>query len=363
MVDEMLLLRRADPARRVGGAGGLDDRARADLQRLLQDGASLAATTDVPFVPTPLQQARTVRRREPVAVATGQRWSMRRRSSMAGAAVVALVIAVLSLSIVLAPGRGGPVPAFAATPPVLHTTSTAESTGTVLGRLARVARAGRGAAGDLRRVSYERWSLANRINGRSVTVAVVPEQVHLAWRPDGSAVAQAVTGTTYFPSPAYRRAWEAAGRPAAAGTPIRNAEFAPGQFRPIYPARPPSSVAALRGYLSTAHPIDSHGTGELFVAVTDLASEWRSTPASQAALMGVLAAAPGVRTLGSVTDRAGRAGTAIAADSAFTGLPLRYVLVFDPHTGALLSSEQWLTTTAGALDVPVPSVIQYHLWR
>jgi hypothetical protein len=264
---------------------------------------------------------------------------------------------------VLAPGRGGPVPAFAATPPVLHTTSTAESTGTVLGRLARVARAGRGAAGDLRRVSYERWSLANRINGRSVTVAVVPEQVHLAWRPDGSAVAQAVTGTTYFPSPAYRRAWEAAGRPAAAGTPIRNAEFAPGQFRPIYPARPPSSVAALRGYLSTAHPIDSHGTGELFVAVTDLASEWRSTPATQAALMGVLAAAPGVRALGSVTDRAGRVGTAIAADSAFTGLPVRYVLVFDPHTGALLSSEQWLTTTAGALDVPVPSVIQYHLWR
>ena len=60
---------------------------------------------------------------------------------MAGAAVVALVIAVLSLSVVLAPGRGGPVPAFAATPPVLHTTSTGESAGTVLGRLARVARA------------------------------------------------------------------------------------------------------------------------------------------------------------------------------------------------------------------------------
>ena len=64
-----------------------------------------------------------------------------------------------------------------------------------------------------------------------------------------------------------------------------------------------------------------------------------------------------------VTDRAGRTGTAIATDSSFTGLPVRYVLVFDPHTGGLLASEQWLTTTAGALDVPVPSVIQYHLWR
>ena len=363
MVDEMLLLRRADPARQVGSGGALDDRARADLQRLLQDDRSVAATAVVPFVPAPLQEPRTVRRREPVAVATGQRWSMRRRSNMAGAAVVALVIAVLSLSVLLAPGRGGPVPAFAATPPVLHTTSTGASAGTVLGRLARVARATHGAAADLRRVSYERWSLANRINGLSVTVAVVPERVELTWKPDGSAVARGVTGTTYFPSPAYRRAWEAAGRPAAAGTPIRDADYARGRYRPVYPARPPSSVAALRSYLASAHPIDSHGTGELFVAVTDLASEWRNTPATQAALMGVLAAAPGVRALGSVTDRAGRAGIAIATDSAFTGLPVRYVLVFDPHTGSLLSSEQWLTTTAGALDVPVPSVIQYHLWR
>ena len=46
-------------------------------------------------------------------------------------------------------------------------------------------------ASDLRRVSYERWSLANRINGRTVTVAVVPEQVQLSWKPDGSAVARA----------------------------------------------------------------------------------------------------------------------------------------------------------------------------
>jgi hypothetical protein len=362
MVDEMLLLRRVDPARHVGTGGALDDRARADLQRLLADAGSSAPAEPVIFVPAPLLQARTVRR-EPVPVVTGQRWSVRRRSSMAGAATLALVLAVLTVSILLAPGRGGPAPAYAATPPVLQTTATAEGAGTVLGRLARMATAQRSTPRDLRRVSYEHWSLANRINGRTVTAAVVPEKVQLAWNADGSAVARAVAGETYFPTPAYRKAWEAQGRPAAAGTQIRNDEYAPGQFRPVYPARPPSSVAGLRGYLSTAHPIDSHGTGELFVAVTDLAREWRSTPATEAALMGVLAGAPGVRALGTVTDRAGRTGTAIATDSSFTGLPVRYVLVFDPHTGGLLASEQWLTTTAGALDVPVPSVIQYHLWR
>jgi hypothetical protein len=363
MVDEIQLLRRVDPARGVGGSGALDDRARADLQRLLADPGPLLPTVPAPFVPVPLARARTVRRPEPVPVATGKRWSSRRRSAMAGAATVALVLAVLALSAVLAPGRGGPPPAFAATPPVLRAVSTSESVGTVLGHLARVAAAQTATPRDLRRVSYEHWSLANRINGRTVTVAVVPEQVQLSWKPDGSAVSRVVAGQTYFPTEAYRRAWEQQGRPEASGTLISNEEFAPGQYRPVYPSAPPASWTQLRAYLATAHPIDSHGTGELFTAVTDLAREWRTTPAVDSALMGVLAQAPGVRILGTVTDRAGRTGTAVATDSSFTGLPIRYVLVFDPHTGSLLASEQWLTTTAGALDVPVPSVIAYHLWR
>ena len=137
----------------------------------------------------------------------------------------------------------------------------------------------------------------------------------------------------------------------------------PGQYRPVYPSAPPASWIGLRAYLSTGHPIDSHGTGELFTAVTDLAREWRLTPAVDSALMGVLAQRRMCGLLGTVTDRAGRTGMAVATDSSFTGLPIRYVLVFDPLTGGPCSSEEWLTTTAGALDVPVPSVIAYHLWR
>ena len=250
MLDEMLALRRVDPARQVGG-GALDDRARADLQHLLTDAGSSAAAGPAPFVPPPLMQARTVRRREPVAVATGKRWSMRRRSSMAGAATMALVLAVLAVSILMAPGRGGPAPAFAATPPVLRATSTGESAGNVLGRLARVASAQRSATADLRQVRYERWSLANRINGRTVTTAVVPEQVQLTWKADGSAVARAVAGRTYFPTPAYRKAWEAQGRPAAAGTQIRDEHYAPGQFRPVYP---PSPRGRWTGCAATSRP-------------------------------------------------------------------------------------------------------------
>ena len=240
------------PGRSAAGVRSTTGR-RADLQRLLQDDGSVAATTIVPFVPAPLQRARTVRRREPVAVATGQRWSMRRRSNMAGAAVVALVIAVLSLSVLLAPGRGGPVPAFAATPPVLHTTSTGASAGTVLGRLARVARAAHGAAADLRRVSYERWSLANRINGLSVTVAVVPERVELTWKPDGSAVARAVTGTTLLPEPGLPPARGRRQGDQRRGTPDQATRSTPGAVPPGLPARPRRPRRAAR-YLARGTP-------------------------------------------------------------------------------------------------------------
>ena len=54
---------------------------------------------------------------------------------------------------------------------------------------------------------------------------------------------------------------------------------------------------------------------------------------------------------------------AIYTDSDYSGLMTRYVLVFDPATGTLNASEEWLTTTAGALKVRVPAVISYSAWR
>lgn len=44
------------------------------------------------------------------------------------------------------------------------------------------------------------------------------------------------------------------------------------------------------------------------------------------------------------------------------GLPRRLVLVIDPGTGRLGSSEEILTTDAGKLGVDVPAVIGYRLF-
>ena len=72
MVDEMLLLRRADPARQVGSGGALDDRARADLQRLLQDDGSRLRPPSCPSCPR--------RCSRPARCAGGSRWRWRRVS-------------------------------------------------------------------------------------------------------------------------------------------------------------------------------------------------------------------------------------------------------------------------------------------
>lgn len=63
-----------------------------------------------------------------------------------------------------------------------------------------------------------------------------------------------------------------------------------------------------------------------------------------------------------MTDRAGRPVECFAIDSTLTGLPQRQVVMFSPKTGALLASEEILTTHAGNLGVRIPAVISYRLY-
>jgi hypothetical protein len=72
-----------------------------------------------------------------------------------------------------------------------------------------------------------------------------------------------------------------------------------------------------------------------------------------------LSTVPGLTVLGQVTDRAGRSGVGFAVESDYSGLPTRYTVIIDPDDGRLLDCEETLTTTAGNLNVPIPSVISY----
>ncbi len=100
------------------------------------------------------------------------------------------------------------------------------------------------------------------------------------------------------------------------------------------------------------------------MAITDLYKEQVPDPAVRAQLLKLLGSRPDVLDLGTLRDRIGRAGLAIGVSSSQPGgLPARFVMVFDPTTGALLSYEQILTSSPGKLDVKIPSVIDYALFR
>lgn len=110
--------------------------------------------------------------------------------------------------------------------------------------------------------------------------------------------------------------------------------------------------------LAPGHPAQN-GPAERLVAIKDIYGQVPVPPAVRAAILRYLAATPTLTATGTVTDRAGRAGLAFSLDSDYSGLPTRYTLIIDPSDGRLLASEDTLTTRAGALNVPIPSVIGY----
>ena len=324
------MLREADPARPLTGIVELDKRAQRDLHTITASPAS-----------------RKAQRRG------GWRW-------VAGiAAGVGTVAVVLGL-----PGGTPASQALAATPPLLPVTSTSAEPAAVLNDIAdRAKRAAGPEANGNQVIRTQSWSLFTRVDGKTVNSAVVPTESELRWSTDRSGTLKSVTGQPYFPDEASERAWTDAGQPARPGTVLTNQTYAPGKFAPMWSTEPPADPRDLADYLAIGHPIQQIGTAELFVAIADLARERELSPSQRAALLHALAKASDLRAMGTVVDRLGRPGFAVATDSDYSGLMTRYILVFDPTTGALNAEEAWLTTSAGQLHVPVPSVVSYTAWK
>ena len=137
--------------------------------------------------------------------------------------------------------------------------------------------------------------------------------------------------------------------------------YGPGERGSPWPTLSPDD-ATIAEQLALGHPA-SDGPAERLVAVDDLLRDQPMRPTVRAAVLRYLADTPTLALAGTTTDRLGRPGVAFSLDSDLGGLPTRCTMVVDPGTGRVLGSEQVLTTTAGALDVPVPSVIGYTAYR
>lgn len=298
------------------------------LENRLTDALTAAASSVTSSSMRPAQTL-AVRRRRPAAA----RW-----------VAAAATVTVLGTGSFVVANLGGADPhAYAATPaPLVYTLTAADpSAKKLLTELADTAAAQtRAANGHVHYQDTEVWSLF-------------------------TAVAEHHATSTTSITPARRQSWttddgtgEAVNTIAGVQSTVR-LSGTPQMFDfPQLSTNP----AVLADQLAAGHP-NVNGAAELFQAVVDLWQQQVPAPALQAAILRVLSNASGITDEGAVTDRAGRSGHAVSVDSDYSGLPTRYTLVFSPTTGMLLDYEETLTTSAGALNVPIPSVARYVLWR
>ena len=321
--------------------------ARAGSQAQAQESTSLDAILAGSYQPPAHLEAQSDHR---------HRLSRRTTLSVAGALTVTAAVGVATFSL-----GSGATPTAAATPAAL-TYSAEKNTMDAKSRLNAIAdhtatlpdTAGQGRYDHLR---YQQWSLFTRIDGDQVASAVVPQQVEQWLAADGSGKLVRTNAAPQFRDHAQEQAWEKAGSPGRDTSPVVLNSVAR-----MWNDRPPTDPTALTAWLEQGHPATA-GPQETMVAITDLVKQQVLTPTERAAVLRVLGTIPGLADLGTTTDRAGRQALAFSVDGAGQGLPTRYTLLIDPSTGAVLGFEQTLTRSAGALNVPTPSVIGYDLYQ
>jgi hypothetical protein len=246
-------------------------------------------------------------------------------------AALAAVLAVLALVVVAALRSGsaeGPGSALAA--------------GTVLERLARVAAAqGARTPGPGQYLYTASRALSNSttaLRGGALCTVVFQEYRQNWIAANGEGLFTESDGSPHYLSARDARTCRSVpGRGGAiSGTSYTWA--APGclSIDPIPLGHLPTDPARLRARLLTGKVEGGPpGPAEAFAQVGDLLRETDASPQLRAALYRAAAGLPGVRFLGTVSDRLGRHGLGLAID----GEGIRHELIFSAQTSALLSEE------------------------
>ncbi|MFF3256408.1 CU044_5270 family protein [Actinacidiphila glaucinigra] len=249
-------------------------------------------------------------------------------------------------------------PAYAVTPRPLPLHQSDEAASEVLEALARQVEKlpDDSPAGGTERFVQDSWSLSTRIDGIQVTSAIIPER-RVTWKkPDGSETWRVRTLTPQFQTAEQRKTWEEAG--SLGSEPQEQSDSTgPDDPKDVRNQEPPSAARGMEHWLRAGY--ETHGAGELFDSVAERHTDNSFSPKQRAALLRAVGATKGVDYRGIVKDRAGRTGQAFSVTSTYGGLPKVQTLVFDPHSGKLLSYDEQLTTDAGALKVRVPAVVLY----
>ncbi|MGW0939730.1 hypothetical protein [Streptomyces sp. NPDC002666] len=279
--------------------------------------------------------------------------TLRQRWALAGAALL-----VVAGSLVMSQLDGvPPQPALAMTPVALNYEATDCSATEMLSKTAERTKSlhENQKSGVTHRFVQDSWSLSTRIDGVQVTSAVIPEHRETWVSPDGSQRWKARTQKPQFQTEKQRKEWQESG--ALGDTPKVFSGSSEPADRPAPPAPPSSGAEGMRSWLAQGLP--RFGSGELFSRIREVYLDHNFSPQQRAAILQVVGSASDLTCRGKVTDRAGRTGIGYSVNSAYRGLDTQYTLIFHPENGVLLSYEEELTGSAGALNVKTPAIISY----
>ena len=140
--------------------------------------------------------------------------------------------------------------------------------------------------------------------------------------------------------------------------------FAPGEYLPRpFTGSPPADPAAMLAAIAEFEPL-SNGVYVVARGVASAFVRHRFTAPQTIALLELLRDhVPGLVSRGTVTDRAGRTGTALTVESGTPGHSghVLDVLVFDQHAQLLSYEMLFLSAPPGTPGLRVPAVVSYEL--
>ncbi|MFJ4038578.1 hypothetical protein ACIPVB_10875 [Microbacterium sp. NPDC090007] len=325
MIDDELAraMRRIDPA-----ATPLDAPIPLDAERRLREIVGR----------DPAPRRRPARRRPLVALTS------------AAAAVVVILTIVTGVLWMPAPSASALTPT-----PLVYTAEPVDPGQAIEDARAALARDDDEVAAERRSLSLG-WYFSASADGAEATV-FRREWVDLRWNRDfsGSVVTIAAEAT------------DADGDTVPAGDPppgtvVGEVRYVQNQFRPLSPEPPAPTVDAMRALLRSSSGVEGELTaGDAITGARTVLGEWTLDDAQQSALLEVVAATPGVRSLGTTRDRIGREVVGIA------GVPSSIAntdvtLLVSVETGRIVGFESALIGANTDLDLPPGSVTEYALW-
>ncbi|MFJ9911852.1 CU044_5270 family protein [Actinacidiphila glaucinigra] len=335
---ELELLRRADPVP-AGDPRWRDRPPDARVERGLRRLLAAEAASEAAAAPA---SRRTARR--PGGLVAGL------------AAVAAAVVAVL----VLVLSGAGTTPAVAAPVALRPLAGSREVPLADVAGAARGAAARGGGAGTRRGSHVMMWSMGMESGPGARPPVTLPEEHLTRWNPDGSGTELVVATDPRHPGEPVISDSGGAPRTVADGEVLHRAAYPPGTLPPYGRSgtEPPDSARELRGYLSQVYGCACAGTPALLDALTSLLHDWTPGLSGTAAVDELLAAAPGLRPAGTVTDRLGRHGQAYVHDAE----GLRRMVVLDPVDGRVLGIEETFTQDRPEYRVKAGDVMSYQAW-